>query len=81
MILLNTNLQGAMVVAERARSQIAARAFQGVNGEFFVTASLGLAITMGPGCRGREDALMTAAESGLTMAKQAGRNRFMVGSL
>jgi diguanylate cyclase (GGDEF)-like protein len=81
LILPNTNLQGAMVVAERARNQIAARAFQGVNGEFFVTASLGLAITMGPGCRGREDALMTAAESGLTMAKQAGRNRFMVGSL
>jgi diguanylate cyclase (GGDEF)-like protein len=81
LILPNTNLQGAMVVTERARTQIAARPFQGASGEFFVTASLGLAITTGPGCRGREDALMTAAESGLQMAKQAGRNRFMVGSL
>jgi diguanylate cyclase (GGDEF)-like protein len=81
LILPSTNLQGAMVVAERARSQLAARTFSGPYGEFQVTGSLGLAITTGPGCRGREDAILAAAESGLQMAKQAGRNRFMVGSL
>jgi GGDEF domain-containing protein len=69
-----------MVVAERARTQVAARQFHG-QGEFRVSVSLGLAVTTGPGCRGREDALMAAAESGLAMAKQAGRNRFGVGSL
>jgi two-component system, cell cycle response regulator len=81
LILPNTNLQGAMVVAERARTQLLQRKFAAGSGEFAVSASLGIAVTTGPGCRGREDALLVAAESGLQMAKQAGRNRFMVGSL
>jgi len=81
LILPNTNVQGAMVVAERARALLAAYTFTGSHGVFQVTASLGIAMTSGPGCRGREDALIAAADSGLEMAKQAGRNRFMVGSL
>ena len=81
LILPNTPLQGAMVVAERARSQLALRKFAGAGIEFTVTASLGIAVTNGPGCRGREEALLAAAEQGLQMAKAAGRNRFMVGAL
>jgi two-component system cell cycle response regulator len=81
LILPNTNVQGAMVVAERARALLSAYSFTGSHGEFQVTASLGIAVTSGPGCRGREDALIAAADGGLEMAKQAGRNRFMVGSL
>jgi diguanylate cyclase (GGDEF)-like protein len=81
LILPSTNVQGAMVVAERTRALLAAYDFTDPNGAFQVTASLGIAVTTGPGCRGREDALMAAADSGLEMAKQAGRNRFMVGSL
>jgi GGDEF domain-containing protein len=70
-----------MVVAERTRALLAAYNFTDPTGAFQVTASLGIAVTTGPGCRGREDALMAAADGGLEMAKQAGRNRFMVGSL
>jgi PleD family two-component response regulator len=46
-----------------------------------VTASIGVAVTMGPDCRGHSNALLGAAESGLNMAKQGGRNRVMVGTL
>lgn len=81
MLLPATNLQGAMVVAERARARIAERSFSSSKGTFEVTASLGVSVTMGPNCRTLGPALLNAAERGLEMAKQAGRNRIMVGSL
>jgi diguanylate cyclase (GGDEF)-like protein len=80
LLLPATNLQGAMVVAERARVRLCEREFQSSRGVFSITGSLGLAVTMGPDCRGRESALLAAAETGLVLAKQAG-NRIMVGSM
>jgi diguanylate cyclase (GGDEF)-like protein len=81
LLLPATNLQGTMIVAERARARIAERVFTSGQGTFQITASLGVAVTMGPNCRTLGPALLNAAESGLEMAKQAGRNRIMVGSL
>jgi diguanylate cyclase (GGDEF)-like protein len=81
MLLPNTSLQGALVVAERACKRVAESSFSTPSGAFHVTASIGLAATMGPQCRDQADALLAAAENGLVMAKNAGRNRVMVGSL
>jgi two-component system, cell cycle response regulator len=81
LLLPNTNIQGAYVVAERVRAQLSAWTFMGARGQFTITVSIGVAVTAGPECRGREDALFAAAESGLEMAEQAGHNRVMVGSL
>jgi diguanylate cyclase (GGDEF)-like protein len=80
MLLPNTNLQGAMVVADRARSKLAARTFHGSDGPFQVTACLGVAVLTGAECRGQEGELLSAAESGLSTAKATGRSRIMVGS-
>lgn len=81
LLLPATNLQGAMIVAERVRTRIAERTFNGPRGPFHVTASVGVAVMLGPNCRGRADAILNAAESGLNLAKQGGRNRVMVGSV
>jgi diguanylate cyclase (GGDEF)-like protein len=81
LLLPSTNLQGALIVAERVRTRIAERTFTGPRGPFHVTASIGVAVMLGPNCRGRDGAILDAAESGLNLAKQAGRNRVMVGSV
>jgi len=81
LLLPSTNLQGALVVAERVRVRVAERSFQGPRGAFHVTASIGVAVTMGPNCRTHDAVLLNAAESGLNMAKQSGRNKVMVGSI
>jgi diguanylate cyclase (GGDEF)-like protein len=80
-LLPNTNLQGALVVAKRMQAQLAERTFTGPKVAFPVTISIGVAVTSGPGCRGRNEALLAAAEDGLEIAKQNGRNRTMLGSL
>jgi diguanylate cyclase (GGDEF)-like protein len=80
MLLPTTNLQGALVVAERACKRLADNSFSTASGSFHITVSVGVAATMGP-CRDQSDALLAAAENGLSMAKSAGRNRVMVGSL
>lgn len=81
MLLPNTNLPGAMVVAERARQRVQARDFMGPHGVFQVTVSVGVAIAAGAESRGKEAALLAAAESGVEQAKRAGRNRVVVGSI
>jgi diguanylate cyclase (GGDEF)-like protein len=80
MLLPSTSLQGAIVVADRACSRLAQR-YAGEPEPLRLTASVGVAATMGPQCRDQADALLSAAENGLAMAKNAGRNRVMVGSL
>ncbi|MEY4577553.1 MAG: hypothetical protein RL701_2256, partial [Pseudomonadota bacterium] len=72
LLLPNTNLPGAMVVAERARARISERNFVGPRGAFQVTASLGVAVTLGPEIRGRPGALLTAAERGVEQARKTG---------
>jgi diguanylate cyclase (GGDEF)-like protein len=81
LILPNTDVQGAQVVAERVRKNIGEREIEGPNGSFRINVSIGLAMTRGPGCRGREQALFDAAAQAMLLAKAAGKNRFQVGSL
>jgi diguanylate cyclase (GGDEF)-like protein len=81
MLLPTTSLQGALVVADRACKRLADNLFETASGSFSITASIGVVATMGPHCRDQADALLAAAENGLAMAKSAGRNRVMVGSL
>ena len=80
MLLPTTNLQGALVVAERACKRVGEGTYSTPSGGFRVTVSIGLAATMGPQCRDQADALLAAAENGLILARNAGRNRVMVGS-
>jgi len=80
-VLPNTNLQGALVVAKRVQAQLSERTFTGPELAFPVTVSIGVAVTSGPDCRGRDAALIAAAEDGLEIAKRSGRNRTMLGSL
>jgi diguanylate cyclase (GGDEF)-like protein len=81
MLLPSTSLQGTLIVAERACKRLRESALNTASGSFHVTVSVGVAATMGPHCRDQADALLSAAENGLAMAKHAGRNRVMVGSL
>jgi two-component system cell cycle response regulator len=81
LILPNTNVQGAQVVAERIRNNIRERDVEGPNGGFRISVSIGLAMTSGPGCRGREQALFDAAAQAMLFAKAAGKDRHQVGSL
>ena len=81
MLLPSTSLQGTLVVAERACKRLAENSFTTGSGSYQITASIGVAATMGPHCRDQADALLAAAENGLAMAKHAGRNRVMVGAL
>jgi two-component system, cell cycle response regulator len=81
LILPNTNVEGAQIVAERIAANVAARQLEAAGVSFQVTVSLGLAMTRGPGCRGREQAMFDAAAQAMLLAKSAGQNRFQVGSL
>jgi diguanylate cyclase (GGDEF)-like protein len=81
MLLPSTSLQGTLVVGERACKRLAENSFTTAAGSFHLTVSVGVTATMGPHCRDQSDALLAAAENGLAMAKHAGRNRVMVGSL
>jgi diguanylate cyclase (GGDEF)-like protein len=81
MLLPSTSLQGTLVVAERACKRLAENSFSTASGSLHLTVSVGVVATKGPHCRDQADALLAAAENGLAMAKHAGRNRVMVGSL
>jgi two-component system cell cycle response regulator len=81
LILPNTNVQGAQVVAERILKNIRERELEGPNGAYRVTVSIGIAMTSGPGCRGREQALFDASAQAMLAAKAAGKDRHQVGSL
>lgn len=74
LILPNTDVPGAHVVAERIRKAAEEREIETPSGPIRVTVSLGLSMTHGPGCRGREQALFDAAAEALHIAKQSGKN-------
>jgi len=71
-LLPNTNLEGAVVVAERLRERIAALELTSATGELRLTASLGVAQL-----RGAEsfDGLIERADLAMYEAKSGGRNR------
>ncbi len=72
MILPQTMLEGAEIKAERVRADIAALRFNGIEPEFSVTVSIGVAQ-----CREGEDTedTIARADQALYSAKQNGRNR------
>lgn len=72
MILPQTMLEGAEIKAERVRADIAALRFNGIEPEFSVTISIGVAQ-----CREGEDTedTIARADQALYSAKQNGRNR------
>jgi diguanylate cyclase (GGDEF)-like protein len=81
LILPNTPAVGAQIVAERIRSNIEALPLSAAEERFHVTVSIGVAMTSGPGCRGREQSLFDAAAQAMLIAKAGGKNRHQLGSL
>jgi two-component system, cell cycle response regulator len=81
LILPNTDVQGAKIVADRIRTNVEQRDVEGPKGALRISVSIGVAMTKGPGCRGREQAMFDAAAQALLMAKRAGKNRVQIGSL
>lgn len=75
MVLPDTTLDGAKVVAERVRSTIATTPVRGPDGLIAITASLGVASVGGTGCRSLLDDLIGAADAALYRAKGLGRNQ------
>ena len=73
MLLPETDLYQARIVAERVRSTIAACALQAGDIDFNITASIGFAAAT-PSMSGFE-ALLHAADQALYQAKTGGRNR------
>ncbi|MAA64421.1 MAG: GGDEF domain-containing protein [Alteromonadaceae bacterium] len=72
MILPQTSLEGARVKAERVRSDVAALQFDGIEPEFSITVSIGVAQ-----CRKEDSAedTIARADQALYIAKQKGRNQ------
>lgn len=72
LVLTGTMVEGAMITAERVRTEIAALRFPGVNPELKVTVSIGIA-----DLRFSEDTALTfkRADEALYRAKEGGRNR------
>jgi diguanylate cyclase (GGDEF)-like protein/excisionase family DNA binding protein len=72
-ILIDTDLQGALEVAERIRAKIAAERFAPENGE--LTISIGVAVA--PADAGSKEELIDKADWAMYLAKRRGRNRVM----
>jgi diguanylate cyclase (GGDEF)-like protein len=77
-ILPNTDCTGATVVAERMRTALEGNAVAGPKGPVQVTASFGIAMVRGPGCRNAVIDLLRRADDALYRAKDQGRNRVIV---
>jgi diguanylate cyclase (GGDEF)-like protein len=75
LILPHTDLEGAVELAERARTAIERLAVPRLDhkGWLKITSSVGVAVS----CDGRKDALIGAADSALYAAKRSGKNRTM----
>ena len=74
-ILPSTELNGALVVAERIRTVLSQHAVAGPKGPIAVTCSIGLSHERGPGCRLAHDRLLCRATQALDTAKHEGRDR------
>jgi diguanylate cyclase (GGDEF)-like protein len=72
LIMPETELQGAQVIAERIREAVMAEIFQMQQGAFQITVSLGIATF--PACAKGKAALIETADQRLYMAKRKGRN-------
>ena len=74
-VLPGSDLEGAVVVAERIRKRLEQTEISTPNGPLKVTASFGVAAVSGPDCRGAAKELLARADAALYAAKRAGRNR------
>ena len=77
-ILPNTDLEGAQIVAEEIRQRVAEEKINSVDSEFSVTVSIGV---MGdePSIKNKNaDLWLREADSALYMAKAAGRNKVVI---
>jgi diguanylate cyclase (GGDEF)-like protein len=74
-ILPCTDAAGASIVAERIRAMLEGASIRGPAGSLRVTASLGVATLVGPGCQTGGEELVARADAALYEAKHAGRNR------
>lgn len=77
-ILPDTDSRGALVVAERIRSELQSRAVAGPKGPISVTSSQGVASVRGPGCRTALEDLIGHADRAKCRAKQQGRHCVVV---
>ncbi|MFA4915874.1 MAG: diguanylate cyclase [Syntrophales bacterium] len=76
-VLIQTEAQGAFLVSERLRLQIAAHPIQAVESPFYVNASFGVASFPSEKINEGRD-LVEAADQALYQAKAAGRNRVVL---
>ncbi len=75
-VLEDTDEAGALLVAERIRTRIAALTFPSQAGSFRVTASLGVAVS--PRHADRTDDLLRKSDRALYLAKEGGRNQVVL---
>ncbi|MFQ5449542.1 MAG: diguanylate cyclase [Nitrospinaceae bacterium] len=78
LVLPETHLAGARVMAERIRQQVAGQTFEHAGGTFQVTLSCGIAEFDGNLTRDQSD-LIRVADQALYRAKEGGRNRTVEG--
>ncbi|MCP4152577.1 MAG: diguanylate cyclase [bacterium] len=71
-ILPNTNIEGAVILAEKFRETMAAHQFQYKTHQFHVTVSIGIASAL---TAQSPEALIALADQNLYRAKQSGRNK------
>jgi diguanylate cyclase (GGDEF)-like protein len=74
-LLPQTPLEGALLVAERIREAVKSKAFELRGDARIITVSLGVAVFPAHGGSGR--ALIEAADAALYRAKEAGRDRVL----
>lgn len=78
LILTGASLEGARIVAERVRARIQATPIETSFGVISVTASIGVSVVKGPGCKEASTRLMHEADQALYESKRGGRNKVSV---